>query len=315
VNEDSRLRGRLPPIQNKEVYMKKRIMSFIMSIPFIFSFKLSDIHAEELKYTYTVIRNEAIITGYRGNPEKIKLPEKIDGCLVTEIRDNAFFDCKSLKEIEFPDTLERIGHHSFYACISLESVNIPESVESVGTGSFCGCTSLSKAEIDADIEYLPESCFRACTSLTEITVPESVDYIGDYCFSGCTSLSYVSLGEKTEKIGKGAFYMCSSLGRIYIPPCVNTIGERALGYIPENNEPVLKKDFYIMGGEKSTAENYADENNIKFRSAENVIQAAAINTSNKKMPVTSMILFFTGTAAVSLLLFLFIRYFFGKKRV
>ena len=295
--------------------MKNKIISFIMAIPFIFSVKLSDIRAEELKYTYTVIRNEAVITGYRGNPEKIKLPEKIDGCPVTEIRDNAFFDCKTLKKIEFPDTLERIGHHSFYACISLESVDIPENVKSVGTGSFCGCTSLSDAEINADIEYLPESCFRACTSLTEITIPESVDYIGNYCFSGCTSLSYVSLGEKTEKIGKGAFYMCSSLGRIYIPPCVNTIGERALGYIPENNEPVLKEDFYIMGGKKSKAEEYAKENNISFHSAEEVIQAAAIDTSKKKMPVKSMILFFIGTAVFSLLLFLFIRYFFGKKRV
>ena len=69
--------GGFPPIQNKEVFMKKRIISFIMSIPFVFSLKLSDIRAEELKYTYTVIRNEAVITGFSGNPEKITLPEKI----------------------------------------------------------------------------------------------------------------------------------------------------------------------------------------------------------------------------------------------
>ena len=295
--------------------MKKRIISFIMSIPFVFSLKLSDIRAEELKYTYTVIRNEAVITGFSGNPEKITLPEKIEGCPVTEIRDNAFFDCKSLKEIEFPYTLERIGHHSFYACVSLEKVNIPENVKSMGTGSFCGCTSLSEAKINADTEYLPESCFRACISLTEIKIPESVDYIGDYCFSGCTSLTYVSLGGKTEKIGKGAFYMCNSLGKIYIPPCVNTIGERAFGYIPENNEPVLKEKFCIMGSKKSTAEKYADENNLKFRSAEDIVQAMAVNISDKKMTFKSIILFFIGTAVISLLLFLFIRYFFGKKRV
>ncbi|MBR1592317.1 MAG: leucine-rich repeat domain-containing protein [Ruminococcus sp.] len=295
--------------------MKNKIIAFITAIPFIFSVNLSDIHADELKYTYTIIRNEAVITGYRGSPEKIKLPEKIDGCPVTEIRDNAFFDCKSLKKIEFPNTLERIGHHSFYACISLESVDIPKTVRAIGTGAFCGCTSLSDAEIDADTEYLPESCFRACTSLTEITIPESVDYIGNYCFSGCTALSCVSLGENTEKIGKRAFYMCNSLGGIYIPPCVNTIGERALGYIPENNEPAPKQDFCIMGSKKSKAEEYADENNISFRIAEEAIQTAAINTPKSKMPVKSMLLFFLGTAVFSLLLFLSIRYFFGKKRV
>ena len=293
--------------------MKRKLISFILSIPIVFSVNLFNIHAEELNYTYTVIRNEAVITGFNGTPEKIKLPEKIDGCPVTEIRDNAFFDCKTLKEIELPESLEIIGHHSFYACVSLEKINIPENVKSIGTGSFCGCTALYKAEINSDTEYLPESCFRACTSLTGIKIPESVEYIGDYCFSGCTSLSDVSLGEKTEKIGKMAFYMCNSLESVYIPSCADTIGERAFGYIPEKNEPALKKDFYITGEKNSEAEKYADINKIKFRS--NAVQAVSVNTSNKKMPVKLMFIFLTGTAGFSLLLFLSARYFFGKKRI
>ena len=37
--------------------MKRKLISFILSIPIVFSVNLLNIHAEELSYTYTVIRN------------------------------------------------------------------------------------------------------------------------------------------------------------------------------------------------------------------------------------------------------------------
>ena len=51
---------------------------------------------------------------------------------ITEIGDNAFYNCTSLNTITFPNGLEVIGDNAFYACGQLTNVVIPNSVTSIG---------------------------------------------------------------------------------------------------------------------------------------------------------------------------------------
>lgn len=236
--------------------------------------------SEKNGFVYTIIDNEATVTGFQGEPIYIDIPEIVEGCRVTEIRDNAFYECGSLKQITLPGTIEKIGHHGFYGCYSLESIVIPDSVTEIGMGSFSGCTALSYAALPEGIVSLPESCFRSCTSLKNIIIPDTVEKIGDFCFSSCTSMTSVSLGESVAELGDCAFYMCTSLSSLYIPPSVTDLGFCSVGYIPTNDGAVPDEKFTLVGTKNSAAQDYADENAISFEKAEDSVHAFAIQRIN-----------------------------------
>lgn len=220
-------------------------------------------------YTYSVIGGEITITGFTDTPESLDIPSYIDDLPVTSIRDNAFFNCTSLKNITLPETLKAMGHHCFYDCSQLQEIHLPNSITSIGMGCFDRCTSLKKAVLPASLKTLPDSCFRRCTSLTDIMIPQSINEIEKFCFCGCSSLKYISLSGNLTKIGTGAFYMCDDLSNIYIPKSVEMIGTYALGYETENTLSGLN----ILGSPDSCAEEYADENGIAFSGSPEAIDA------------------------------------------
>ena len=240
-------------------------------------------------FTYSITDNEAVITGFTGEPECIVIPETLEYCAVTRIADNAFYGCTSLKQVILPDSLQEIGHHSFYACSQLGTVVVPESVTSLGAGCFCGCASLCSAELSEGLSSLPESCLRACPKLRSIVLPEGIKSVGDFCFSGDTGLEFVSLGDQIISIGDCSFYMCSSLKGLYIPPSVTKMGVCCAGYIPTQEGAVTDDSFVIIGSKKSPAYTYARENHLRFISAASTAQALAIQeisrgTSLKGIP-------------------------------
>lgn len=282
----------------------KKILSCIITAGFLFC-KVSPLDsdsADKVTYEYTIINNEATITGFKGEPAYIDIPETIEGCRVTELRDNAFYECSTLRHIDLPPTLTKIGHHCFYGCTSLESIVIPDSVTDIGMGCFCGCSELKSAAAPSGIQRLPESCFRACTSLKEFTVPDKTEAIGDFCFSGCTSLENVYIGSGVTSLGDCSFYMCSSMDLLYIPSSVKNIGICAAGYIPTEDGADTAKGFTILGDGGSEAKKYAKDNDLTFTDAGNSVHAFAIQSiSGQRRPITiPSVLFFAAliTAAV-----------------
>lgn len=247
-------------------------------------------YAEEKQagYTYTIINNEATVTGFEGDPTYIEIPEILEGCRVTEIRDNAFYECGSLRHIALPDTIEKIGHHAFYACYSLESITIPDSVTEIGMGCFCGCEKLSSVTLPDNLQRLPDSCFRSCTALTAFDIPVNVTDIGDFCFSGCTSLSRVTISDTVQSIGDCAFYMCG-LDSLYIPESVDKLGTCSVGFTPTDSGASQVENFTIMGIKKSPAAQYAKENSLSFCNAEDSVHAFAIQSiSGRRINIPSI---------------------------
>ena len=49
-----------------------------------------------------------------------------------------FQDCKSLKKVVLPETLETIGGFSFSGCSSLSEINLPKTITSIGRDAFRG---------------------------------------------------------------------------------------------------------------------------------------------------------------------------------
>ena len=71
-------------------------------------------------------------------PTDIAIPNGI-----TDIKNYAFYGCKSITSIEIPNSVTTIGSCAFSDCSSLTSFTIPNGVTSIRNYAFSGCTSLT----------------------------------------------------------------------------------------------------------------------------------------------------------------------------
>lgn len=121
--------------------------------------------------------------------ESIKFPSTL-----TEIGENAFHTCSSLKTIDFNDASIRLNAQVFWGCTSLEEVYIPKNVKHTGWNLFWGCTSLKTVVFEAKEDnngWEPIYIFNGCTALESVVVPFT-SMMGGGWFSGCSSLKTVT---------------------------------------------------------------------------------------------------------------------------
>ena len=72
----------------------------------------------------------------------------------TSIGNNAFNGCRSLTQINIPDSVTSIGNNAFQNCYSLTQINIPDSVPSIGNNAFQYCYSLTQINIPNSVMCL-----------------------------------------------------------------------------------------------------------------------------------------------------------------
>ncbi len=186
---------------------------------------------------------------------------------MTSIKDDTFYNLKSLKTITIPDGVTSIGSTAFSGCTGLTSITLPDSVTRIGMAAFRDCTNLSSVNIsdldawcridffgsyDTPLCYgaalyvngeepteviLPDgmTAIKDCTfynlkSLKSITIPDSVIHIGQYAFENCTGLTNVTIGNGVTSIGVSAFSGCTSLTSVTIPDSVTSIGQCAFWF-------------------------------------------------------------------------------------
>ena len=262
---------------------------------------------QEPGFCYTIINGKATVTGYIGEPEYINIPADLEGCPVTEVRDNAFYCCSSLKEIVLPVSITKLGHHCFYECTSLETISLPPELSVIGMGCFSGCTALERIELPGGLTLLPDSCFRGCTSLAQVYLPSGVRSVEKFCFAGCESLETAVFSEALADIGDYSFYMCPALKSVYVPPSAADIGAMALGFTSSGQGSSAVSGFEIFGAKGSAAEKYAQENAIPFTEAKSSVQAFAQISDSAAAPVLPLRLILAGSALFSAAIFLLVK--------
>jgi len=115
----------------------------------------------------------------------------LTGTPITTISQNAFYGCKPLVSITFPDGITEIRFLAF-ANTSLKNVTIPKSVTKIWDNAFLGCTSLKNVTIPESVTSIGAGAFQGCTSFTNITMPKNVTYYGAGIVFGCTSLTSIT---------------------------------------------------------------------------------------------------------------------------
>ena len=167
---------------------------------------------------------------------------------VTAIGNSAFYRCRSLNEVTFPNTVKTIGEYSFYQCSSVSSITLPNTMDSIYGHAFYKCSSLSELTLPSDINFigdyafahctaiqgnlvipntvttLGESAFFHCSSLTGLTLSNAITVIEDHLFTDCTNLAgALTIPEGVTSIGVEAFYGCSNITRVLLPSTLTYI--------------------------------------------------------------------------------------------
>ena len=162
----------------------------------------------------------------------LEAPESLSGKYsirkgVKVIGDVAFWGCKSLTNINIPNSVTTIGEQAFWGCESLVNINIPNSVTTIGDSAFAYCDSLTSINIPNSVTTIGEFAFWGCESLVNINIPNSVTTIGELAFLGCESLTNINIPNSVTNIGDWTFERCESLTNINIPNSVTNIGNNA----------------------------------------------------------------------------------------
>ncbi len=160
---------------------------------------------------------------------------------IKTINRNSFWNCKGIKTIVFPESLNDIGYNPFVGCSNIHfeshspyykvvddvlynkdmsklvcyptwkaigNISIPDSVITLERGAFSGCSEMTRINLN-NVNIINKSCFTNCTSLEELYCSDLITYIGEWAFAYCQSLKNVSVKDGTI-IDNNAFSNCPS---------------------------------------------------------------------------------------------------------
>jgi serine/threonine protein kinase len=186
-----------------------------------------------------------------------------------------------------------IGNMAFSSCRSLTNINIPNSVTTIGDSAFWGCDSLTNINIPNSVTMIGNSAFAWCNSLTSINIPNSVTTIGDWGLGACKSLVNINIPNSVTTIGKDAFAYCDSLTSINIPNSVTTIGYWGLRTcksltsitIPNSVVTIIGNPFYLWHGNLyNESKAFIYEDHVLFNKNKTILIAYRAKGTNYTIP-------------------------------
>ena len=227
-----------------------------------------------------LIIQETTVVGCRKNVTTISIPDYI-----TNIGNNAFYDCSSLTSITIPYSVRSIGGYAFTGCESITKTNytgdiagwceikfgggsanpisnshnlyindqeiqdlvIPNTVDSIYDYAFYDCFSLNSVTIPNSVKSIGERAFLLCNSLTSVILGNSVTSIGNSAFRSCNSLTSVKIPNSVVSIGEEAFCWCSSLTSVSIGESVTSIGSSAFSYCTSLTSVTIGESVTYLG--------------------------------------------------------------------
>lgn len=161
--------------------------------------------------------------------------ESPDGDSVIEIANNAFKNCTSIKGIEFPETLTRIGAYAFYGS-SLRSVTVTARINEIDSYAFCGCRSLTAINVHKDNSDYSSSGGALYNKSGTILITYPAGKSDNFCI----------ISNNVTEISNMAFYKCSSIKKVTYH---GTEAQWTLIEIGAGNESIEEAIIFFAGSE------------------------------------------------------------------
>ncbi|MGI5849889.1 MAG: leucine-rich repeat protein [Christensenellales bacterium] len=149
---------------------------------------------------------------------------------VTYIPPSYFYECRQLRSIVLPSTIEEIGAFAFCGCTNLAEIDLNNCINlrSIGEAAFEGCAALCEVNIPALCRQIATSAFSGCgMEYVVFKTPSYLSELNSHLFKDCTALKKIEIPNTVKAIGMSAFYGCSAIKEIVIPESVERIGSYA----------------------------------------------------------------------------------------
>lgn len=216
-------------------------------------------------FTGDNVRTLIFPNSHNGRPVTRILEGAFEGCAVREavmtsgitmVESGAFRDCRDLKQVIFPDSLEKIGDAVFSGCRNLVTAALPHSLTQIGSYAFAD-TALRQLELPQKLLRLGVGAYMGCSKLAAVRLPDHLSELPDKFLKNCSSLRKLTLPDGLQRIGEETFWGCSSMFDLIVPESVTEVGENAfMG---------MSSSFTIICTKSSAAEQYARKHNVPFQ--------------------------------------------------
>jgi len=259
------------------------------------TYKVYNDHAEFIKCDENVSGDIAIAGEVAGEP-------------VTRVAARSFNNCKGVTSVKIPAKVTNIGDHLAGYAKSLAAYIVDENNE-----TFCSVDGIvytkDMKKLVAYPPVYPTTEFTVPSSvetigygaaynanLVSLIIPDSVTKVDGFAFTYCKSLKSVKLSSALKTIGYSGFGN-TALESIELPPVLEEMGINAFNNCKQmksvtvTNPATVIKDgaipanegLVIRGYEGSTAQTYAEENNIAFEK----ITGGSFSTTPTKVTTTT----------------------------
>nr|MCR5462480.1 leucine-rich repeat protein [bacterium] len=144
---------------------------------------------------------------------------------VKRICRNSFWNCKGIRKIVLPKSLETIGYNPFVSCSNIEfesysdnyvvynnalftkdksklvcypakyaigDIHLPDETITLERGAFSGCDKMTNINLH-NVSIISKTCFTNCNSLTNLYCSDLVTYIGEWAFAHCANMKKISV--------------------------------------------------------------------------------------------------------------------------
>ena len=222
-----------------------------------YAYQLQEESTDNSLFTYEIAKGRskgAIITGYLGTEEIVRIPRMLGGSLVVAIDREAFKGNRYLTEVDMPDTVAKIGGGAFQDCISLKKVHLSQGLEKIITSVFKGCIGLEELNIPDQISELKKNTFADCRRLRRLQIGSRLSVIHPEAFArvkydSATEQYYEYLDvqeitvdpRNTSYYGEGSVLFSADRKTLCL-----ALGKLSAYTVPEGVETIADKAFYRM---------------------------------------------------------------------
>ena len=112
-------------------------------------------------------------TSFKGNAAGVLSLE-----YVTEIPEQAFFECSLLSKVHLFDHLQNIGKSAFASCTSLESIRLPQSLMSLPAEVFANCSHLQEVNYSPNLLQVDIESFKNTPWMRNLPIVNGIKYMG-----------------------------------------------------------------------------------------------------------------------------------------
>ena len=206
------------------------------------------------------------------NLKSIHLPDSLE-----EIGDSEFLGNRALEELYFGKGLKRIGSQAFCGC-NLKSVVFPDSLEVIGDQAFCNCYDLKYVECGSGLKTITGNAFEEDFNLEKVKLNEGLEKLGQGAFKECYSLKEVNIPTTLKKI-EALTFLDTSINNIIIPANIEEIETNAFVYFPEKDSDIELTPKNSLVRETMIIPKNEEEISITVLNPDCELQSSALTTS------------------------------------